>query len=58
MAKRTLRFGPGGYVQLIQPNRHPETARSSAQKPANRAVAVPIGGGTYVLQVGGSRPKP
>lgn len=45
-----------GYSQLVQPNKHPETARASGQKPANRVLATHVGGGSYILASG--RPKP
>lgn len=43
---------------LVQPNLHPESARSSGQKPARRALMQRIGRNTYIMPLGGSRPKP
>lgn len=60
MAK-TTRYTPPARAPLrplVQPNLHPEGARSSGQKPAGRVLMQRIGKTLYVMPLGGSRPKP
>ena len=54
----TIKPSQVAYRPLVQPNLHPEGARSSGDKPAGRALMQRIGRNTYVIPNGGSRPKP